>query len=304
MRILITGATGFIGRNLVPHIYSKFNHKKNIAILVRNSMKSTGLFEGLEYLSIIDSTKYNYKQEIKDFNPEIVIHLATLSTSSDKEEFIDSLISSNIEMGTHLLDALKGTKIKYFINIGTFAEYYYNDSELSSAYLYSATKTAFRTILKYYQQTLDFKWINVIPYTVYGAEDTKMKVIDYIISSLDVKNPVQMTKGEQRLDFIHIEDVVEFFVTLIENIHKITQNFTEFHLGTGKGTSIRELTHLIETIYLSTANIEWGGLPYRQNDILQAIAPTSKNKEFLNWESKIDLQNGIRKMNDGNKDLL
>lgn len=294
MRILITGATGYVGRNLTPKL---INTDNEICILIRNIEKVEELFGNCKgQFKIIDLSNIEYKRKIKYFNPDLVIHLASYLTSRDDNEAIDLLINSNIEFGTYLLDSLKETTIRHFINIGTSAEYYNNNEELKSAYLYSATKTAFRSIIKYYKDLIGFQWINIIPYSIYGGNNPQKKVLDYIVDSLDSKEKILMSPGNQRLDFIHIEDVVDFFDYLIKNIELIKDKDVEFHLGTGKGTSLRELACIIERIFGKKTNIKWSALDYRPMDIMKAIAPVFKTTKVLNWNYKISIEEGIEKL--------
>lgn len=297
MKILITGATGMVGKKLIQHLVNLKLKDNEIAVVIRDIEKFQLLFGEYGHIECINLSKIDYKEDIKRFNPEVVIHLASYLTSKDDEESIEQILDSNIKFGTNILNALQDTQIKYFINVGTFAEYLYNDGELISAYLYAASKTAFRSILKYYSGKIGFRWINVIPYTIYGGDDAQKKVLDYIISSLNTDKKIPMSGGEQKLDFIHIDDVVDFFVTLIEKIDLIKQDYVEFHLGTGKSTSLKELGEIVEWTFDKPININWGKLPYRERDVMQAIAHTSKNKEILNWEAQIDIKSGVRRMN-------
>lgn len=299
MRLLITGSTGFVGKHLVDTMLANYSYE--IALLVRDVNKASKLFCTDDRITYIDLQNKNYKQEIKNFNPKAVIHLASYLTSDDSQESINNILSANIELGTNVLDSLYDTDVEYFINFGTSTEYYNNDGELNSPYLYSATKTAFRSIIKYYQNKLHFKWINVVPYTIYGGIDSQKKVIDFIISSIDVEQPVKMSKGEQVLDFIHIDDVTSFVLTLIEKINlrefdALEGDYVEFKLGTGVGTSIRSVAEIVEEVFNKKTNIAWGSLPYREMDIMLATADITNNEKFLNWECKVDLKSGIEKM--------
>jgi len=296
MNLLITGSTGYIGRNL---IYEINKNRYKIGILVRDIDKAKNLFGHLDNIYYINLKKNTYKDEIKFFNPEITIHLAAYSTSNNDYKSLKKLINSNISFASDLLDSLKETNIKLFLNTGTFAEYYYNDGQLNSAYLYAATKTAFRSLLYYYKQLIEFKVINIIPYSVYGGNDTRKKVIHYIFDSLNSKETIDMTGGKQILDFIHIDDIVDFYIKTL-NKHQQFFNWNsdvlEFHLGTGKGTSIKKLADKIEKITGQKTNINWGGRPYRKRDIMYSVAPIAKNIEILDWRSEITLSEGLKKM--------
>lgn len=288
MRILLTGATGFVGRRLVEALNALNSH--SIMIVSRDLKRSKSIFNGIscEHIDINELCK------IKDFNPELVFHLASMITSQNNKSIIEELINSNITFGVRLLDALKECNLKYFINIGTFAEYRLGTDSISNAYFYSATKTSFKQFVDYYSNLCGYNYVHIVPYTIYGNDDSQKKIMDYIIDSFSSKEAVKMSQGEQILDFIHINDVVSFFVYITQNLSKISMlnNGEVLFLGTGKGTSIRELSSLLEKKYNKKANIEWGALPYRDMDVMHAVAPISK-LIALGWKPVIQLEEGL-----------
>ena len=231
------------------------------------------------------------------FNPDMVLHLATVTTAANNTEIIHPMIAANIEFGVLLLDALqKCDNFKLFVNTGSFAEYRFGPDHFDSAYLYTATKTAFRAFVAYYAGLgRGFKYITAVPYSVYGGKMTVKRLFDYMAESLDAPTPVDMTKGEQVLDFIHVDDVAGFFAYTVAHADEflaLKQNGAEFHLGTGKGTSIREVAALMEEISGKKCNINWGGRAYRERDIMRAVAPVERNQ--CGWRAKIDLRKGIQ----------
>ena len=170
--------------------------------------------------------------------------------------------------------------------------------QICDAYLYSATKTAFRQFVEYYSQLYSFKYVQLVPYTIYGGKDTAKKLIDYIIEATTSDTPVDMTLGEQVLDFTHVEDVAGFFLHLIRNLDLFAgiRNGEEFHIGTGRGTSPRELAAIVEREFGKKCNINWGGRPYRPMDTMYAVAPIAKNLELLKWRAKVSVEEGVRRM--------
>lgn len=284
MKLLITGGTGFVGRNLIPILLTNKNIKK-ILLFVNNKEKAKKMYsdDKILFTSLLD----DYKKDIEDFQPNKVIHLAAYLTSRNDTEEIDKLLNANIRFGTFLLDALKGCNVSEFLNFGTFAEYRFG-AGIDNAYLYSATKSAFKSILTYYSGLIGFKYYNIVPYSIYGGNDSQKKVIDYIKDSFIEE--VDMTLGEQILDFIHINDVCDFIENLLFHKKEIP-NETTFHLGTGQGTSIRELSKILENIYNKKCNINWGKLPYRERDIMYAVAPIGNNLKYLDWKAKIMIKN-------------
>ena len=237
--------------------------------------------------------------KLVEFNPEIVLHLATVTTERNNTELIRPMLAANIEFGVLLLDALTHcSQFRLFVNTGSFAEYRFGPSQINDAYLYAATKSAFRRFCDYYSQLAGFKYLTVVPYTIYGGKPTVKRLMDYIIESLESETPIDMTAGEQILDFTHVEDLAGFYVHILLNKNKFYDlaNGEEFHIGTGKGTSIRELVGIVEQVFQRRCNINFGGRSYRERDIMHAVAPISKNLNLIGWRSKISLKEGVKKL--------
>jgi nucleoside-diphosphate-sugar epimerase len=284
MNIILTGATGYVGNNLLSVLLKQKKYK--LFAISRNSCTLPD-----EVTVILDN--YDMEENIISAKPDIVIHLASYLTSKANLEDIDKLITSNITFGTRILNALNKIQIKSFINVGSFAEYHYNDGVLNPTYLYSATKTAFRSILKYYSEVHKFKVVHVIPYTIYGGIDRQKKILDILFEALDANEPVKMSQGYQYLDFIHLKDVVDFFLILIKELPKINNN-EELHLGTGKAYSLREVATMIESFTGKKINADWGAYPSRDRDTYFACAAIGKLKHSLNWQPKITIEVGLR----------
>jgi nucleoside-diphosphate-sugar epimerase len=284
MNIIVTGATGYVGKNLISSILKLPNYK--LFAVVRGEVDLPE-----EVITIKDDV--DFEINMSKANPDVVIHLASYITSRSEMDDFEKLVDSNIVFGTRLLNALKNTSLKYFINVGTFAEYHFNDGELNPTYLYAATKTAFKPILKYYSELKSFKCVHVIPYSIYGGVDRQKKIMDILFESLDAKKPVNTSEGLQNLDFIYINDVVEFFIRLIEKISELENN-TVLHLGTGRTHTLREVSELIEKISNKKMNINWGAHPPRERDTFYACAPVGKIQNVLGWKPNVTLEEGLK----------
>lgn len=286
MKILITGASGYIGSHILENIKSRYK----IKIISRNVNDKTKN----NSIIFIDSDQEKFKEKVQKFNPDVTLHLAAYSTSSRSSVDIEKLVNSNILFGIKILDAISETSCKYFISTGTFAEYSEGYTKIDNAYLYSATKTSFRNFVDYYKRLRNFIHINVTPFTIYGGETRTKKVIDYLFESFYNEKPINMTLGKQKLDFIHINDVIEFYkklLFLIEN-NKIKEDL-ELFLGTGKNISLRNIAFLMKKKLNKKININWGKIKYRELDILNAKAPIEMNPKWFKWKAKIDIEKGL-----------
>lgn len=289
MKLLITGSTGFVGRHLVPKLID-LGHE--ILEVTRNPLVCEDLYGNKTKKYKITYNQENFIQSVRNFNPEVAIHLASYLTANDDYLSLQTLLQTNIEFYCRVLDALKNSNLKLFINTGTFAEYFKGDGVLDPAYLYSATKTASRAFLDYYSKVYDFKQTTVIPYTIYGGSDSQKKIIDIIYDSVMSQTPIDLSPGEQVLDFIHIDDVVDFYLHILENVNQLPHR-SNFQLGTGHGHTLRQVAEIIEKVTEQETHINWGGKAYRPADVMYAVADMNYKLILPNWQPSIDLEKGI-----------
>jgi CDP-paratose synthetase len=288
IKILITGSTGAVGRVMVPYLLN--NSDCEILTINRSVSKASDIFgtkEKLIHTSVEDAAT------IKDFRPEVVIHMASFVSNACDEETGLKLVESNISYGIRVLEIVKQCKsLRLFLNFGTFAEYRSGTGHIDNAYLYSASKTAFRAFAEFYAQSAGFDLVHVVPYTIYGTKDKKKKILDYIYDSFISDQPVKMTPGYQTLDFIHVNDVCRIISRLIvySDIHSF--HLADIYLGTGNGHTIREVAELMGVILNKKPNIEWGGIPYRQRDVMYAVANIGKLME-INCVPLISIEEGL-----------
>jgi CDP-paratose synthetase len=288
MKILITGVTGALGRKLVPYLLK--NKEVSILAIHRNIEKATQLFGNTSSIQFATLEESN---EIIAFKPEVIIHLASYVTSSDSFEEGEKLIESNITYGIQLLDILKkANSVTHFLNFGTFAEFKTGSEKTNNTYLYSASKSAFRAFAEYYASIMDFNLIHIVPYSIYGTNDEKKKIFDFILDGFYSENPIKMSPGLQKLDFIHIDDVCRIIYTIITSKKASNYHLQNIYAGTGETHSLRKVASIMEEILTISPKHEWGGLPYRNHEVMYACANINPLIE-LNCVPKIDLNTGI-----------
>lgn len=298
MKIALTGITGFVGMSLMPQLRDTDPNNEfltlNIDVAEAEQKYPKEQYANFTHIHTSELDK------LVAFNPDVVMHLATVTTAANNTEIIRPMIAANIEFGVLLLDALqKCDNLKLFVNTGSFAEYRFGNHKFDSAYLYTASKTAFRAFVDYYAHLgRGFRYITAVPYSVYGGKMTVKRLFDYLLESQNAIEPVDMTAGEQVLDFVHVDDVAGFFTYVVNHVDiflNLEENGAEFHLGTGRGTSIREVAGIMEEISGKKCNIHWGGRPYRERDTMYAVAPIGRNLA-CGWKAQIGLKEGIEKI--------
>ena len=112
VKILLTGATGFIGHNLVKNL---LNSGYIVYCIVRSGSNISNIDKNAN-LFIYDGDIDSIISFCKEKKFDGIIHLASFFLSSHKKEDLCGLIESNIKFGTELLEAAKITDVKWFIN--------------------------------------------------------------------------------------------------------------------------------------------------------------------------------------------
>ena len=288
MKVLITGVTGFIGRNLS----NKLAEKYEIYAIVRKHSNTSMLNKNINVFKY-DGNINNLIDFFQKENFEGVIHLASLFLAFHIPNDIPKLINSNIEFGAELLEASKQSKVKWFINTGTFWQHF-NNEDYNPVNLYAATKEAFEVIAKYYVETSDLVFTTIKLNDTFGPNDTRKKIFNLWLDCIKNNRILDMSKGEQIIDISYIDDVVNAYEVMIENLSKDDYkkyNLKSYVVSNKEKLTLKELALLFEKVSGRKLNINWGAREYREREVM---VPYNKGKLVPNWQQKYSLEDAIK----------
>jgi len=291
MKILVTGATGFIGQRLVN---SSLRESYQIAVIVRENSDTSVLGKGIKVFHYNE----NIDKLIKFCTYEKfdgVIHLATHFTTNHTTEDIPKLIVSNVKFGTEIIEAAIQTKIKWMINVGTFWQNFCSDG-YNPANLYAATKEAFQTIAKYYTETSDLIFTTIKLNDTYGPNDTRKKLINLWNKIAKTGESVDFPEGNQIMDISYIDDVISAFEILIKHLYSVDcHNFKNkiFTVSAKERVTLKELASIYEKATKSKLHINWGKRPYRKREVM---VPWDKSIPIPGWNPKYSLEMGFKEL--------
>jgi len=296
-RVLITGGAGFIGANLVRKLLS-LNYDVNL--LIRPSTDLWRLKKIVSKLKIhktdISDVK-KLKNMIARINPQVIIHLATYSQYRNQKEF-EQMIETNIKGTLNLLTASKSIDYDIFINTGSSSEYGIKNKPMKETDLlepvsfYAATKASTTLLCQVFAREYQKPIVTLRPFSVYGPLEEKERFIPTIINSVLHNKPIKITSGNQRRDFIYVQDIVDIYIKTIMMGKSLSGQV--LNMGTGIEYTNDEVVKTLFKISGKKVKIEKGAFPKRLWDTKHWRADISKTKRTLNWKPKFSLEEGLR----------
>jgi CDP-paratose synthetase len=291
MNILLTGMTGFIGRNLSNKLIVD-GHK--LCAIVRSSTNIQYINKNIDIYVFGDNSHKKLHEFIVHNKVDGVVHLATYFLPDHTYEKIQNMVEANITFPLKVLDVVVKTDIKWFINTGTVWQNYNGSDEYLPTNLYSATKQAFDDMLSYYNQISDCKFTTLKICDTFGRNDKRKKIMN-LLKDLQAGNTTEfeMSPGDQLIDILYINDVISGYIKLIEHIGNSEKSKIkkEYLLSSGELIKLRDIVLEYEKIANVKLPIKWGGKPYRDREIMK---PWVAGYTVPCWERHHNLSEGIK----------
>ncbi len=279
--ILVTGATGFLGSHLVKGLL-KQGHK--IIILKRSFSNTWRLKEILPHLISYNLDTIDLTQPFQDISSiDAIIHTATCYGRN--KENVSYLAQTNTLFPLQLLETAIQYNIPTFINTDTVLDKFLNPYALSKKHL--------REWGQYFANLEKIRFVNIKLEHMYGGDDDDSKFTSYVIKSC-LKNveKLDLTAGEQKRDFIYIDDVVSAYIILLAQANQQSAYFQDYELGSGQAISIRELVEMIHKMTQSRTKLNFGVMPYRPQEVMHSQADISQLTS-LGWQLHSSLEQGL-----------
>lgn len=281
LNILMTGATGFLGSNLLKALLEQ---QHNIVILKRSFSDTRRIDDVMDKVMFFNIDEIEVGEVFGKIEPEVILHCATNYGRNEIDPFL--VIDANLLLPLKLLEMGKKSGVNCFINTDTILDKRINH--------YSLSKSQFKGWLEMYSES--FVCINVLLEHFYGAFDDKTKFASFIIDKvLNNALEIDLTEGRQKRDFIYIDDVVDAFIKIIGNLENLKKGFYDYEIGTNEPVAIRDFVRLIKDISGNkSTKLNFGAIPYRKNEIMKSKVDTEAIRE-LGWSPKYSLEKGLRK---------
>ncbi len=260
MRILVTGATGFIGGNLIPKLLHQ-GHEVVATSRHENKAKQKDWYNSVEYIEHdIHSSSINFVKNCG--NIDALIHLAWQGlpdynalfhieeNMAADYQFIKSLIKTGV---SQIL--VTGTCFEYGVRDGCLTE----DMETQPKNNYALAKDTLRKFLQALQKELPFalQWVRL--FYVYGKGQNSNSLLAQLDAAIDNhESEFNMSEGEQLRDYVTVEYTARFIMSLIED--KSLDGI--FNCCSGKPISVRRLVENRIKERSSLIKLNLGHYPY------------------------------------------
>jgi nucleoside-diphosphate-sugar epimerase len=114
------------------------------------------------------------------------------------------------------------------------------------------------------------------------------KIVNLLLRNID--NKLDMSPGNQQLDMVYIDDVVDSFIIAAQILMTSKIKYEEYGISSGRVLSLRELVEILTRISGHKINVCWSSKPYRNREVMEVW---STNKHLPGWNPKIQLEQGL-----------
>ncbi len=291
-RILVTGATGFIGRTLVPRLVEQADVT---LLLLEEFAGSLRLPDPLPRFRAQVDTVYadlrNFQvtsRAIRQANPDQVIHLAAVGVT-DPFLNVHTALSHNVIGTINLLRACFESDeraVRQLIVART-------PGERTAMNVYAASKLAAWDFCRMYARTAQWPIHGAMIFQAYGPGQPDRTLIPSAMAAAFAGADFPMTSGKQSKDWIHVEDIVAGIMRLATT--ELAPGAT-VELGTGIATDVAEVVRQIYQLVGRGGRPLAGMLPQRPGEVIEQVADAATTAELIGWQAQITLAEGLARL--------
>lgn len=299
-RVLVTGATGFIGSHLVRRLLIE---GAEVHILVRKGSNCYRISDVIRNLIIWHGELKDYSSIdycIKNSKPQIIYHLAADRNVKRDLNLIDSIIDTNVKGTIYLLKAVveTDTPLECFVNTGTSEEYgdgftpFHEEQREVPVSPYSASKVAATYFCQMIHKTVGLPVVILRPFLTYGPYQDIDMFIPSLISHCISGKDFPMTEGSQTREFNYVDDIVEAYLLASTCPNAIGEII---NVGNGLEYSIKDVAEKIVKMMGNPIRLLVGALPKRPGEATHFFCDNKKAISLLNWSPVIELEEGLKR---------
>jgi UDP-glucose 4-epimerase len=298
-RVVITGATGFVGANLTRRLLQQ-GHE--IHLLVRTGcnlwrVEELGDMIQFHYLSLMDGLELD--RCIAGIRPDWIFHLAAHGAYSWQTD-VHQMVQTNIVGTINLVQACLKSGFEAFVNTGSSSEYGFKDHAPSEQEWlepnshYAVTKAAATQYCRHIARSSQANILTLRLYSVFGPyEDPHRFMPTLIRHGLRGKLP-PLANPDTARDYIYVDDVSQAYILAV-TLRNLEQGGV-FNIGSGTQTRLDQVVKMARRELDIEAEPQWGSMSSRNWDTGVWVSDNRKAQTEMGWHPQYSLEQGFRIM--------
>jgi nucleoside-diphosphate-sugar epimerase len=309
LRVLICGASGFIGSHLTAFLskngFEVFALSRETSSHFRIERLSKEYYHNL--LSFPPPTfiqlqiNKNFYTKLKKYlitnKIDVVINTISYGVDYNHQDLIKAEFT-NISLASEILKIAGESEVKLYIHLGSSQEYgaqankISEDSILMPTNLYGVTKAKGSESCLEISKKYNMKFVIFRLFSIYGPLENSEKFLPKLIHSLKNKESIDLTWGDQKRDYLFIEDLCKIISEAI-SLQKLIK-FDIYNIASSKVKTIKDIAKIaVEATLADDTLLKWGKIPYRKNEIMNLEVSTERIFNLIKLEQSTSLHKGI-----------
>lgn len=285
-RVLVTGATGFIGQHLCRRLVDLGVTTYGLS----RSASETTVPTGVMSIAADVTQREAVVKALEQVRPTHVLHLAAAGVT---EPFLplEQAVDVNVSGTVHVLEASYGVGVRRFVQVGTAYEHRTAEAERGLNNPYVASKLSAWLFWRAFVEKQGIDSVAVRLFHVYGPQQLR-GLLPAAMQAAQRDEVFNLTPGEQRRDFVYIDDVVE---ALVATLQAANLSRRAYDIGTGRGWQVKTVVERIFQIMHSRGRCAVGALTYRPHEEMELVAAPEAAQIDLQWQARGQLEEGLAK---------
>jgi UDP-glucose 4-epimerase len=297
-RVIVTGATGFVGSNLARRLL-RDGHEVHLLVRPRHSSwRVEDIRRDVRFYEAPLEDAEAVKEAVGRIRPEWIFHLAAHGAYPTQTD-VRQMIQTNVVGTINLVEACLLTGFEAFVNTGSSSEYGFKDhapaedESIEPNSHYAVTKASATFFCRYTAQSRAVHLPTLRLYSVYGPWEEPARLVPRLIThGLKGELPPLVNQGVAR-DYVYVDDVTEAYL-LAAATRGQQEPGAVYNVGTGLQTSLVEAVGTARRVLSIEREPRWGSMPAREWDTNFWVADNRKIKDALGWEPHYSFEQGFR----------
>jgi UDP-glucose 4-epimerase len=292
---LLTGATGFLGSHLAEDLSAR-NYR--VVALIRNT---SDLWRCKEFenknLVYVNINSGNFKETLQNYKPSVLIHAAWQGVTT-KERNDQDIQMQNILFSKQLLTLANELGIKKAIYLGSQAEYgnftgrISEEAVCSPVSAYGVAKLEVLKMFKSFCELNSIDWVWLRLFSIYGIREGSSWLIPSVIENVLMGKPMDLTKCEQRYDYMYVKDFTRAISGILE-----TKNISGiFNLSSNSSVQLKNIVEKIKNFINPSAILNFGAMPYAPNQVMHMEGNSEKFYRQFNFKVNSDFESNLKEV--------